>query len=431
MNMEKGLLLILYIVEVIKYYLAYTVIFGERLKRYLVSVVGGLVYLVALQIFSDSSRSFLTVQLYFIILCIVFIVQKGALLDRIHRLLVLFFILSCSDAFFARLLDLFMERGDANTSQDALLESLLTLLVMVLIYTVQRVNKKGRSEWFFTYLNKLIAPIIVMMSLAIVMTITGLDYASTYLGNQRFQVIVTVLCLFSYLGIEMLGIFIIYIRQANEKMEKLVEEELLVQEMQKRYYESLLKREEDTRRYRHDMSNHLLCLNQFAEESDLAALREYLGKMQRELQEIQRNGYDTGNQILNVITNYYIDMLLPLTEVNIVGRVQIQIDEMKLCTIYANLLQNAIEELKCCKEAAMLEIRFEQGTEFCKISIRNSLSGISRTKTEKQLFRTDKRDRKNHGLGLSNVGRAVESLNGTLELKKEGDCFLAVVVLPL
>lgn len=51
-------------------------------------------------------------------------------------------------------------------------------------------------------------------------------------------------------------------------------------------------------------------------------------------------------------------------------------------------------------------------------------------KTEKLLLRTEKADKKNHGLGQPNVARAVEALAGTLELKKE-DCFLTVVILVL
>lgn len=429
--MEKVLLIVSYVIEVGKYYAAYEVLYKERLKRYPVPLVGLLLYSAVLFMFRNSDRPFLAVLMYFFVLCVIGVVQKASHWDRVQRLLILFFFLSCADEIFARLLDLLLRHGEANTGFDALLESVLTLLTVLFIYITQKIYRERREGAFFQRLEKWIAFIVILMALEIVLTVTLLDYASTYFDNSRFQNFATVLCLFSYLGIEILGLIIIYIRRMNERMGKLVEDELLMQDMQKHYYESLLEKEEDTRRYRHDMANHLLCLNKLAEEGDLAELQGYLRKVYQEFQEIQKGSYHSGNHIIDVITNHYVEMLSSLTEIKITGKVQVQIDEMKLCTIYGNLLQNAIEELKRCKAASLLEVRFEQGSEFCRISIRNSLSEVSQEKTEKQLLRTEKADKMNHGLGLSNAVKAVESLAGTLELKKEEDCFLAVVILPL
>lgn len=86
-----------------------------------------------------------------------------------------------------------------------------------------------------------------------------------------------------------------------------------------------------------------LCLNKIAELGDLAEIQGYFGKVYQELQEIQKRNYHLGNHIIDVITNHYVKMLSPLTEIKITGKVQVQIDEMKLCIIYGNLLQNAIE----------------------------------------------------------------------------------------
>lgn len=429
--MEKGLLIVSFVIEVVKYYVACEVLYREKLKRYPVPLVGLLLYSAVLFMLRNSDRPFLAVLMYFCVLCVIAVVQKVSFWDRVQRLLILFFLLSCADEIFARLLDLLLRHGETNAGFDALLESLLTLLTVLFIYITQKIYRKRRDGVFFQRLEKWIAFIVILMALEIVLTVSLLDYASAYFDNSRFQNFATVLCLFSYLGIEILGLIIIYIKRMNERMEKLVEDELLLQDMQKHYYESLLEREEDTRRYRHDMANHLLCLNKIAEEGDLEELQEYLGKVRQELQEIQKGSYHSGNRIIDVITNHYVEMLSPLTEIKITGMVQAQMDEMKLCTIYGNLLQNAIEELKHCNAVSLLEVRFEQGTEFCRISIRNSLSEISRKKTEKQLFRTEKADKRNHGLGLSNAARAVEALAGTLELKKEEDYFLAVVTLPL
>lgn len=431
--MEKALWMILFVLEDVKYYFAYEVIFGERLKRYLVPITGALVYLTALFAIQDSSRSFLAVILYFHVLCVIFVVQKTNLLDRVRRLFILLFILSCMDAFFEKLLDVFLKQQNRGIGWETLVESLLTFLVFSLLCFIKKRYDASKRGWLYQNSEKIFMLIIVLIALEIVATIAGLDYADRYISSYGFKTAAAILCLFAYLGIGMLGVFIIYIRQMNKKMQRLVEEEMLLQDMQRQYYESLLEKDENTRRYGHDMANHLLCLSRFAEESDLVALREYLRDMRQELQDIQKNGYDTGNRIINVITNHYTKDLASMTQITITGRIQIQLDEMKLCTMYANLLQNAVEELKRCedKDAAKLEIRLEQGQQFCRISICNSLSDLSREKAEEQLLKSGKPDRKNHGLGLLNAKKAVESLNGTLELTRKENCFLAVVILPL
>ena len=431
--MEETLLMVLFILEDVKYYLAYEVIFEERLKRYLVPTIGALVYLAVLFAFRDSSKAFLDVLVYLNALCVVFIVQKTSLLDRICKLFILLFILSCTDAFFEKMLDLFLKHHNNGIGWEALAESLLTLLVILILFFAKKKSNPSKRGWLYRNLEKLVMPIVVLMALEIVATIAGLDYADAYISNDRFKSLAAILCLFAYFGIGMLGVFVIYIRRMNKNMQKLVENERLLQDMQRQYYESLLEKEEDTRRYRHDIANHLLCINRLAEESHLAELREYLRNMLQELNEIQKNKYDVGNRIINVITNHYIKELTSMTKIVITGRIQVQLDEMKLCTIYANLLQNAVEELKRCEgeEVSTLEIHFEQGQQFCSISICNSLSEKSCKRTEELLLKSDKPDRKNHGLGLLNTQKAVASLNGTLNLTRKENCFLAIVILPL
>ena len=125
-----------------------------------------------------------------------------------------------------------------------------------------------------------------------------------------------------------------------------MEKQIHMKDMQKKYYDTLLERENDTRKFRHDMSNHLICLENLAREDNLEALRKYLGQMREQMQEIQKKSYSVGNDILNILTNHYVSLLDDNTRVTVSGFIHTGTDEMKLCTIYANLLQNAVEELE-------------------------------------------------------------------------------------
>ena len=52
----------------------------------------------------------------------------------------------------------------------------------------------------------------------------------------------------------------------NEKMKETVDIEKRLRNSQKNYYEMLLQKEEETRKYRHDITNHLMCLKALADD---------------------------------------------------------------------------------------------------------------------------------------------------------------------
>ena len=106
----------------------------------------------------------------------------------------------------------------------------------------------------------------------------------------------------------------------------------------------------------------------------------------------------------------------------------LEIDNVSLCSIYTNLLKNAIEELTRINAGTkLLKVEFMQGTQFLSIEIRNSLSGDSAKKSN--LLETEKEDKRNHGIGLKNVKRTVKEYGGEFETRIEKDVFIARVIL--
>ena len=264
-------------------------------------------------------------------------------------------------------------------------------------------------------------------------TVAELEYARHEItDNGRFYNISFALCLVSYISIGLVGFFAIYIKMVNEQMEQMVENEILLKKMQKHYYEELLGKEEDTRRYRHDMNNHLICLRNYASNGDLEKVLEYVEKMQGAASEIQKRCYFSGNEIIDAITNYYVLQLTDEVAVSVSGKMQIDMDEIGLCTIYANLLQNAVEELGRGEgKKGVLNIHFYQGVKYFRISIENSLSETQTKQELENMLKTKKKDTLNHGIGLRNVKKAVEEMGGMLEVRKNEESFLAEVNLPV
>jgi sensor histidine kinase regulating citrate/malate metabolism len=192
----------------------------------------------------------------------------------------------------------------------------------------------------------------------------------------------------------------------------------------------MLEREESTRKYRHDMNNHLICLNQLAKEGTSNSVQEYISNMQNQVLDIQSKVFKVGNEILDAILNYHLSMLDKDVKVEIIGFCSeiTMINNVDLCTIFANLIQNAVEELK--KESSgekYFKVIIQTGKEFIKIEIINTISDKSYQKSN--LLRSEKKDKRNHGIGLGNVRQTVEKNGGSFETTISNHIFVARVIL--
>ncbi len=239
--------------------------------------------------------------------------------------------------------------------------------------------------------------------------------------------------IFSFLCVLLLCSLTWYIINVHNKLIELSTEQEELLTNQKEYYLTLLDKEEETRRYRHDMNNHLMCLSALLDKNNTDDLREYLSNLQDEFKSVNDTVYQTGNTILTAITAHYIPMVDENTKVNITGRItkDFGLNNTELCSVYSNLLKNSLEELQRIDESVNkeLNIRFDNGKNFGKIFISNSMKDPSSFRG--LASKTAKDDKKNHGFGIQNINRIVSKHNGTFTIRKDNDQFCCEVVLPV
>lgn len=419
-----------YIIETLKYYLAYYVCFSDKGRRYWIAGVGGILYcfLALTGRCGDAYMQEICMHI-FVMVSMVFWIE-GKWIVKIERLIILFFSVNCLAECFEAIGEIFQMRG-ANGSARAMYISGLVLGTLAIVALIKHQIDERQKDKIRVAMQKCIFLLAVLVAIGMLLTVAGLDVAREYIKNVRFQVMAITLSVISYSGIGVLMLFALYIRNADEQMKQIVENEILLKNMQKHYYEALLKREADTRRYRHDMVNHLICLRNLAEEGKVENLKEYLIQMQGDVIKLQKKCPASGNQILDALTNYYLAMLEENTCIKLIGRADVTVDERMLCIIYSNLLKNAVEEiLKIPKEQkAILEISFSQGKRCFRITIKNSLRISRRGNTVEEILKTQKRDKQNHGFGISNAIEAAAEVGGKIELKTEGEIFIAVATM--
>lgn len=308
-----------------------------------------------------------------------------------------------------------------NTYRKSKESFLFTNIILCLILIIIKLVKKKIVLWK----NKIIKPVVskVMMYIAIIiigvsipLTVSLLTFAAEYIDMELFYKVTHIVAIFAFVSLIFLLVLIFIFREMNEKIRNSLYIEKRLISMQKKYYKELLAREEETRKFRHDIINHLICLKEFVHSDNRDLAEKYIEKLNSNIMTIQRKCYAVGNEVIDVILNVYLQQLQD-TKVTVKGMCadDIDISDVDLCTIFSNLLQNAVEEMnRINEEDKYIKIIFTNGEKNTKIQIINNTRSINDMGID-GYPKTKKQDKENHGIGLINVEQTVSRNNGIFE----------------
>lgn len=426
------LLIVIFIVQLLKYWILIVTFMDGEIKRRWVAVVG-LVCYILLSLNEQTRENETHLKMYLIVLIITIITIKVKRKNKISVILMSLLVISCADEVFELPMKYGWSQYEGRISVNNLIlfsTSLIILTFFIVLAMIKRKTKIFENDRFKELVRNSMPILMLILAVFIALTIGGLNYAKEYVHKDRYTLFANGISVISFISIVFLAWFMIYINNANIKMEELLELERNLKEMELKYYEEMLKKEEGTRKYRHDMNNHLICLNQLVKEEKWDSMADYVGKLQNQMNEIHQKIYIVGNEILDAILNYHLLLLDEKIRIILVGRCQkkLNISNVDLCTIFADLIQNAVEELK--KESTnekYLKIIIKSGVDYLKLEISNSISDKSLEKDN--FFKTNKSDKSNHGLGLLNVRCTVEKNSGSFNTKVLNNEFIASVIL--
>lgn len=197
-------------------------------------------------------------------------------------------------------------------------------------------------------------------------------------------------------------------RELKHQVEMMEKQNLLTHQ----YYMELEENYSQSRKIIHDIRNHMYALEQAAR---LEQTQDYFTDVHEMLNSLGLKFY-SDNRMLNIVLN---DKLkgLPKEQVECgLGGVDLGfLSDMDVTTIFANLLDNALEAGKR-QQDFRLWIRGEQIQDFAVVKIRNTF--------------TDGKKEGHEGLGLENVRQALKKYHGELEVSREGNIFSVTMMFP-
>lgn len=198
--------------------------------------------------------------------------------------------------------------------------------------------------------------------------------------------------------------------------------------------DNYIKQEAEISKIKHDMENVALTTTTLLQEHDYAKLEKHFSQIINDLQVTDILHTDIKNVYLNaIIQQKYTKCKSKIKNVNFTCAADetfrkneeiANIDIIDLCTIIANLLDNAIEAYIECNDYD-IRINLDYINNSYRIEISNTIKGsvLSGNKT----LKTSKSDTKNHGIGIKSVKSRAEKYNGKTEFTEENGQFVARV----
>lgn len=204
---------------------------------------------------------------------------------------------------------------------------------------------------------------------------------------------------------------------ANRELKHRIELMEQQNELTHQYYEEMEKNYNRSRKIIHDIRNHLHALEQSAKMEDSRYFEDVHGM----LNSLGLKFYSE-NKMLNIILNDKLKKLSPEQVECSLGGVSLDfVSDMDMTTIFANLLDNAVEAREG-NLSFWVKIRGEQIQDFTVIKIWNP---ALKTYEPGQSGKTG-----HEGIGLSNVRQAMGRYHGELKIECKDNIFSVTLVFP-
>lgn len=241
----------------------------------------------------------------------------------------------------------------------------------------------------------------------------------------RFSIIIG-----SVLVCALLAAVVRQLQQAVKEQEKIKQSEQLLA-LQSVQYENMAKMLNQTRMFRHDVRHNLVAITALTKRKEFDKLEEFL--------ERYKNSVPIDTDIIlceNYAANSIISHYMATAKEQGVGDLDFKcviakdskVDDVDLCVLLGNLLENAIEGCMTIEEKdRKIKMRVAQYVGEMLITIDNTFDGVCSIEDNEFISRKRKDNQK--GVGLVSVATIVEKYNGDVSYKQHEGWFMVSVSL--
>lgn len=290
--------------------------------------------------------------------------------------------------------------------------------------SVQSIPKRNQLIYSFILIFTLIYSVLIDYQLEELKKIKN-DSFSYFLMATLFLLVIVVIGFFIILQINAQN-------DANKRSKAIAELQL---SYQLKHYHQLESAMQETRKIKHDMKHHLICLSHLLHDQKTNDALNYISEMEGQILTISYV-FETGNNIIDAILNEKNNVALKEDIIlELKGMIPANLDQfikpIDICTIISNSLDNAIEATiqYTGQQKRKIEIlsNYHHGTWL--FSVHNPSNPIFIKSNG--LIQTTKLDSKYHGFGLLSIKETVLKYSGSADFEMTNDQFTLDILIQL
>lgn len=187
---------------------------------------------------------------------------------------------------------------------------------------------------------------------------------------------------------------------------------------------------EELREFKHDLKNYLLPLQEAMETMPQSEMAKVWEKINQKIEDVQTL-IQTGNSYVDSMINTKITLAISEkvdVKCTILSKME-GIDDLEFCSVFGNLMDNAIEAEWKVTEKKEIIIFVEEKMGYLRLEIQNKIE--KSVLNENSSLNTTKKDTSSHGIGHKSIKRTMQKVGGALKYYETGDLFCAEAVFPI
>lgn len=298
----------------------------------------------------------------------------------------------------------------------------LRLLIFILLWLAMLKLLGNKLESAFIYITTKELAIIDCICVAPFISIIVITYVTSYKEIQLITISACA-CLITNIGILLLLSFL----SQNAKTVLMAQNNEMLQD----YYESLESQQIQIRKLRHDINNYLDSLLTFINSEGKGNAMPYYEKL-KEMASFTSVKKFCNNSLLNAVINnkyqlfqtYNID-----SSINIDIAENTFINDMDLCALFANSIDNAIEAVQKIEDESqrIIILKARVINNYFSYQIENTKQ--NRIIAKNNLLKSSKNNSFLHGFGLENIKDIVRKYHGTLDIQYSDNRFTLTIII--
>ena len=197
-------------------------------------------------------------------------------------------------------------------------------------------------------------------------------------------------------------------------------------DINQQYVDALIERERDLRSYRHDFNNHMILIKSIASEHSDSEIVKYIDSIFSKYE--IKNVISVGNKIADLFVNKVLSEMSGEEDFvcDVKGKIpsQFRMDNVDMCTLMSNIMDNVQEALKKFKGKKKLKIEISHYEQMLYIDVNNSA-----LPEDKALMSLKKEP--GHGFGVKKIRDVVERNGGVVQWVYDDNMMLLKIELPI